>query len=221
MRTNAASWALVSGLALAGAGLVLPASAADESNPLAAETVATWTGLHAGVGGGAGDAGGFLTGEAGFDFQLGDHAVLGITGDYARGDFDDEGAEFENMWTVAGRSGFLSSPQTLWYGLAGWTYAGNDDLDGIGVGLGVESVLSGALSMKLEYRHTEFDGPDPTVQSVRGVISWRFTTGWPRRGSGLSVRRKTEFRSGCVRVLRAPEQYSGETVELCEIANSL
>jgi outer membrane immunogenic protein len=194
-----------------------------------------------------GDRGGLLTAEVGFDVQLAERFVLGVLGDYTWTNFDsnssavscvsnigedsDEfcagsftGVELDNMWTLAARFGFLSSPQTLWYGLIGWTRAdveartrvligedtdfvdaidfaaGKDKhLDGLTVGAGVESMLTEALSLKLEYRYTDLgsldysgggggSGPgdisgggagidaefDTTVQTIRAVLSWRF-----------------------------------------------
>jgi outer membrane immunogenic protein len=193
-----------------------------------------------------GDRSGLLTVEAGFDWQASDRFVLGILGDFTWTNFDSNSdaascvsnigedgfcvgsftnVDVDNMWTIAGRFGFLSSPSTLWYGLAGWTRvnadartrvligedldfvdaidfsAGKDGhLDGFTVGAGVESMLTEALSLKLEYRFTDlgdfnYDGggggagpgdiggggagidveiDDTTIQTIRAVLSWRF-----------------------------------------------
>ncbi|MGR9046954.1 MAG: outer membrane protein [Gammaproteobacteria bacterium] len=132
-----------------------------------------------------------------------------------------------NSWSVAARAGVLNNTQnTLWYGLLGYTQAKlkgeecynlddwwgrtdtcdgdndgpfvvNKNKGGLTVGAGVESLLTNALSLKLEYRYTKLgsfnaerlgnvgyydDGSDdyegfsfdPVDHSVRGVLSWRF-----------------------------------------------
>jgi outer membrane immunogenic protein len=132
-----------------------------------------------------------------------------------------------DSWAVGGRFGFLSSESTLWYGLAGYTQAritgeaGHDFAgfflpqseygggyqyrwsgwrDGVVLGAGVETLLTDAISLKMEYRYTNYksfrgyggsdlpiiiiDPPfgeveqrarfDPEVHSIRGVVSWRF-----------------------------------------------
>lgn len=91
--------------------------------------------------------------------------------------------ERENMWTVGGRFGFLATPRILVYGLAGFSrmsldgdvtayikdplHKGNhtnlglsvdEDVDGWTVGGGVEAKLEKRLSLKLEYRYSQFDG---------------------------------------------------------------
>lgn len=137
--------------------------------------------------------------EAGFDWQASNSFVLGIFGDFTFTDFDakagdlfgcedDEfpddcigkkiNVETENVWTIGGRIGFLSSQSTLWYGLAGYSngklnvkadvLAGEEDIleefnflddddrvGGFTVGAGVESMLTDHFSVKLEYRYTD------------------------------------------------------------------
>jgi outer membrane immunogenic protein len=230
-------FAAISGLAMASAGFVSMAGAAD-LEPIVEDT---WTGFHIGIGGGygavlhdgssevdgglgfsggggagffvvddfddLGDRGGLLTAELGFDVQLNERFVLGILGDYTWTNFESNSditsctfseddfcvasltkIELDNMWTIAGRFGFLSSPSTLWYGLVGWSSASvdartrvlisedddfidpidfsagdHDRVNGFTVGAGVESMLTDNLSLKLEYRFTDlvdfdFDG---------------------------------------------------------------
>ena len=147
-----------------------------------------------------GDEAALGTVEAGFDWQAGDNFVLGIFGDFTFTDFDARGGDFlcpegddddcigkkigvetDNMWTIGGRIGWLSSESTLWYGLAGYTNARvnvsgdvvaneedilykfgfldeKDHVDGFTVGAGVESMLTDNVSLKLEYRYTSLDG---------------------------------------------------------------
>jgi opacity protein-like surface antigen len=75
-------------------------------------------------------------------------------------------------WTVSvlGRAGWLATPSTLVYGLAGWTYGhfeegnllfGNGRIDdfgshGLTVGGGIEKKLSPKWSLRAEYRYTNF-----------------------------------------------------------------
>jgi outer membrane immunogenic protein len=125
-----------------------------------------------------------------------------------------------DSWAIGGRFGFLSSESTLWYGLAGYTQAritgeaGHDFSgfigvasehdshyqyrwsgwrDGVVLGAGVETLLTDAISLKMEYRYANYDSFrgyggdgdhyygveqvakfDPEVHSIRGVVSWRF-----------------------------------------------
>jgi len=72
------------------------------------------------------------------------------------------------------------------YSWGGWR-------DGVVVGAGVETLLTDAISLKMEYRYTNYDSFggsdgirdgyygveqvakfDPEVHSIRGVVSWRF-----------------------------------------------
>jgi len=227
-------FAAISGLAMASAGFVPLASAAD-LEPVVEEPVQTWTGFHIGIGGGygavlhdgssevdgglgfiggggagffvlddfddLGDRGGLLTAELGLDVQINDRFVLGILGDYTWTNFESNSditsctfseddfcvasltkIELDNMWTIAGRFGILSSPSTLWYGLVGWSSASidartrvlisedddfidpidfsagdHDRVNGFTVGAGVESMLTDNLSLKLEYRFTDLE----------------------------------------------------------------
>jgi outer membrane immunogenic protein len=125
-----------------------------------------------------------------------------------------------DSWAIGGRFGFLSSESTLWYGLVGYTQAritgqaGHDFSgflrvsseyggdyqyrwsgwrDGVVLGAGVETLLTDAISLKMEYRYTNYKSFrgyggnnfiedfveqrarfDPEVHSIRGVVSWRF-----------------------------------------------
>lgn len=194
-----------------------------------------------------GDEAGLGTIEAGFDWQANENFVLGIFGDFTLADFkakagdelcEDDGSDLEcfgkrihvktdDIWTIGGRIGWLSSEQTLWYVLGGYSNAkldvsgdvgavddedfssykflsDNDHVDGFTVGAGVESMLTDNVSLKLEYRYSDFGSfkksgvceadecetaedvePeievdsfnakfDTTMQSIRAVLSWRF-----------------------------------------------
>lgn len=150
-----------------------------------------------------GDLSGFGTVQLGFDRQSGNW-VFGLFADYdwMNMDTDIEGntidlsvggvpgvglldaslsTEIDNMWSVGGRIGFLTSPSTLLYGLFAYTQAdvtaiGNLtlfdgagatvasltneadlDADGFTVGAGIETKLAEQVSLKFEYRYTELD----------------------------------------------------------------
>jgi opacity protein-like surface antigen len=104
--------------------------------------------------------------------------------------------EIDNMWSIGGRIGFLSSPDTLLYGLLAYSQAdvsaiGNFtvtngagatvasltneadlDADGITVGAGMETKLAEQMSLKFEYRYTDLDSGNLTGSGlvVPGVL---------------------------------------------------
>jgi len=121
----------------------------------------------------------------GYDRQIGDRFVVGVFADYTFGDFDnDHNVDNEyhdvgffgvdNVWAVGGRVGITSSCCSLWYVTGGYTQADVDfrseyarvspDLDGWFVGGGVEHQIHNGLSLKLEYRYSDFD--DALVHNV-------------------------------------------------------
>jgi opacity protein-like surface antigen len=94
--------------------------------------------------------------------------------------------EIDNVWTVGGRIGYLVHPQFLLYGLAGYSQlemdgnlgvvinepgraphalalAVDDHLDGYTLGAGGELGLHRNLSLKVEYRFSQFDGSNVGV----------------------------------------------------------
>lgn len=115
-----------------------------------------------------------------------------------------------SMYTIAGRVGYLTSPQTMFFGLLGFTRgnfsgdyaatfngapvgAGGYDfsLNGVAVGIGMETMLNDHLSLGLEYRYnameryTFYNGPvaggdnldvgfDTAVHTVRAMLNYRF-----------------------------------------------
>jgi outer membrane immunogenic protein len=176
----------------------------DEPAPSASAT--PWTGVYLGLGFGGGAAnvqeadktngvtngstdlgamGVFGTVQAGADYRFsGTRFVVGAFGDYDFGDVSgkDEGVGWsrewmvQDQWTIGGRLGALATPDTLLYGLVGYTSATQKvDLEGIGntfwdgttsksvttggftVGAGVETRLMGNWFLKGEYRYTAFD----------------------------------------------------------------
>jgi len=131
--------------------------------------------------------------QAGFDWEIVPGFLIGAQGDYNFGQhlgfneresfvfedatfYDQASYKVEDMWTIAGRLGWATE-QTLFYGLAGWTWANtniglkstcwdsgclanfkNDDtVDGWTLGTGVEFRdwwLDGVYT-RIEYRYTD------------------------------------------------------------------
>ena len=87
---------------------------------------------------GIGGEGGLFTAEGGYDYQFSGDFVAGIMGDYTYSgigtelDVDAFGANFtldaSHSFSVLGRLGWLANPDTLIYGLVGWTWT---EFDGI------------------------------------------------------------------------------------------
>ena len=80
--------------------------------------------------------------QAGFDWEIVPGFLIGAQGDYNFGQelgfrerdnylegdvalYDQASYKIEDMWTIAGRLGWATE-QTLFYGLAGWTWANTD-----------------------------------------------------------------------------------------------
>lgn len=109
-------------------------------------------------------------------------------------------AEFgiEDQWFIGGRFGYLASPGTLLFVSAGYTevsvsdmtfnvsatglgsingvLASVDDLSGYFIGGGAEIRLTGALTVKGEYRYTNLDAEDVTLlptlaPAINGLVS--------------------------------------------------
>jgi outer membrane immunogenic protein len=142
---------------------------------------------------GIGGQGVFGTVQVGYDLQIASRWVLGAFFDY---DFTDAGTELnissgpgrikvtldqDYMWTAGGRLGFLIHPETMIYGLAGYSetefkgprltvgYGNNEasgDLahlptfGGLTLGGGFETQLHSNWFLKGEYRFTQFDKED-------------------------------------------------------------
>jgi outer membrane immunogenic protein len=137
---------------------------------------------------GIGGEGVFGTVGVGYDLQFAPRAVFGVFGDFDWSgigtdlDFSySDGYEtvsgeteldMEWMWTIGARLGFLPTPDTLVYGLAGYSQVSFDDADvaldgfdpfttsldtfkGWTVGAGMETRLNHNWGLKLEYRFTQ------------------------------------------------------------------
>jgi len=134
----------------------------------------------------------FGTVTIGYDHLLRSHWVAGIFVDYDFGNGKDDARilavgplsninvsnDFRHAWSIGGRLGFLSSPNTLLYLSTGWTQVSIDrdvsfwldgtlhrhsfdkDRDGWFIGAGIETQLAWlhpGLSLRGEYRFTRLD----------------------------------------------------------------
>jgi outer membrane immunogenic protein len=107
--------------------------------------------------------------------------------------------DHSHSWSIGARLGMLTSPWTLWYALAGYTQAEFDfsssegsyglrspTFDGYFVGGGVESILRGNWSLRLEYRFTQFHSEtvfdydytridlEPSMHTARLLLTYKF-----------------------------------------------
>lgn len=104
----------------------------------------------------------------------------------------------DHAFSILGRAGYLTGPDTLVYGLAGYTrqyYSGGLFVSGLGstsyefdtggltVGAGIENRIGNNMSVKLEYRYTDFDdvdiiptflGTDTVSHTVRLGLNYKF-----------------------------------------------
>lgn len=141
----------------------------------------------------------------GCDYKV-ERAVIGIFGRYdinnAKTELNLLGStlemKYDPSWSAGVRLGFDLNGATIIYGLVGysWTKAKveglgislSSDLKGWMIGGGIESVISGPWSAKLEYNFIRYDstslfasGPfdlrtEPDVHVIRGNIVYRFGT---------------------------------------------
>ena len=237
----------VSLAALASAGVISAAPAADLSEPelviaLAVESAQDdWNGFYAGFGisGAYGvdslslvDAKGNVSKdldnedfslssidgfvEGGYDFQTG-NLVFGVNGNYDF-NFSSDTSEFQKSansvyteqlgsgWGLGVRAGILANDSTLVFGSVGFASrdvelgyekSGKDPVSfnetvsaaGYYVGAGMETLISDNLSLKAEYRYSQFDGYETgaigksgkvlssdgfDLHQVRASLNWRF-----------------------------------------------
>jgi outer membrane immunogenic protein len=137
--------------------------------------------------------------SAGYDVQLGQSVVVGVLTDFAFGKVDgdmfasNEHISIDRQFAIGARLGYIVSPKSLWFATAGWTRAKFEDADfpqinssvhGFFIGGGVEQALTSNLSLKLEYRFSDykaFSDPvavdekyDNDVHSVRLGVNYKF-----------------------------------------------
>jgi outer membrane immunogenic protein len=174
-------------------------------------TTATFAGANGAIDGGGQNLLGSVYG--GFDYQFADRAVVGVMGDASWSNpqstmtLSGGGATTaltvspSMSWSVLGRVGLLPVPSTLVYAAAGYTaetvgttavasggggtalFQSNDTLSGWTVGPGVEMVISGGWSTKLEYRYSQYEtrsmlgggaSIQPSTQTVRAGLAYKF-----------------------------------------------
>jgi outer membrane immunogenic protein len=110
----------------------------------------------------------------GYDWRLYNNFVAGIFSDYTFGDTKDSysvfgvpiTANYDNIWAVGGRLGYLVLPNTLLFATGGYTNAdlrlSNEggslkyNLDGYFVGGGLEQKLADHVFFKVEYRFSGY-----------------------------------------------------------------
>ncbi len=158
---------------------------------------------------GIGGEGAFGTLVAGYDHQMSSHFVVGIFGEYSFSDISTDlnitglgsiSLKQDSTWSIGGRAGFLTNPGTLVYGTVGYSHTEFDDLSftGLGslsipsfsgwfVGGGIETKLTSNLSLRAEYRFTQYDSEsvfsipglidvslEPSVHTGQVVLSYKF-----------------------------------------------
>ena len=114
----------------------------------------------------------------------------------------------DRLWSVMGRLGYLPVPSTLIYAAAGYTgenvnatinafvggasgYASQDaTLNGWTVGPGIETVVTGNWTTRLEYRYSQYEQKQivsgitvqPASHTIRAGLSYKFGVGVPAPG---------------------------------------
>ena len=159
--------------------------------------------------------------DIGVDYQISNNVVVGIGADFTLGgsadaDFNEDSNSYSveagNTWSLYSRLGYALNDRVLGYALAGWTNVdfeqtlstGDSEsqsdskwLSGLTLGGGLETAITGNVTLKLEYRYNELDGSsaelsrtaemntfpysegvsassDISMQSFRAVIGYRF-----------------------------------------------
>jgi outer membrane immunogenic protein len=174
-------------------------------------TTATFGSANATIDGGGQNLLGSVYG--GYDYQFANQAVIGVMGDATWSNpqstmtLSGGGATAavtvspSMSWSVLGRVGLLPAPSTLIYAAAGYTgetvgttaiasggggtalFQSNDTLSGWTVGPGIETVIYGGWSTKIEYRYSQYEtravlGGGTTIQpsahTVRAGLAYKF-----------------------------------------------
>lgn len=147
-------------------------------------------------------------GTLGFDYQMG-RFVVGALGDVDWNNTESTAsvlgianARLQEQWgaDVLGRVGFLANDRSLIYALGGWSWekyegslsipllgvslSDDETTNGFTVGAGLEVMVTNNLSVKGEYRYTDFDSIDfgtggvidiePERQSARVGVNYKF-----------------------------------------------
>ena len=184
-------------LAAMGITMLAPAYAADKGGPKIANifddapvgpSKYNWTGCYAGggiqkmsastdIGFGADGYGMGLLG--GCDVQLG-VLVLGAFGDYDWKHVTQFGGVNLREWSFGGRAGVTLSNATLIYALVSRPTLNvntfNVSTTGIGVGGGIETMITPHIAIGLEYRHNDWSNLAPAPVNAReDVVGVRLT----------------------------------------------
>jgi len=155
-----------------------------------------------------GGEGFFGTLQVGYDYQIAPRWVVGAFADFDWVDMDarvisvglagfpllNASIETDSMWTVGGRVGYLITPETMVYGLLGYTSLEFDglngsllggaipfnialsDADAVTVGAGMETQLGSNFALKLEYRYSDFDSENIAALTIPPLINTQLDT---------------------------------------------
>lgn len=128
----------------------------------------------------------------GYDWTFGRGLVFGVFTDYTFGNLDDTAGfaifdpveneivtlpgkvEYDNMWAIGARAGYVIHNDLLLYGTVGYTSADfefeglKEDLDGYFVGVGLERRLHSNWYLKGEYRFSDFDDTSSSASGTSG-----------------------------------------------------
>jgi outer membrane immunogenic protein len=154
---------------------------------------------------------------AGADYQFAPQGLVGILGDFtwaglqstaslsAGGGSATIASNPNRAWSVMGRVGYLPTPSTLLYAAGGYAgqnvtstatasvgganaFASQDNMfHGWTVGPGVETVVTGGWTTRLEYRYSQFQqqqvvsgvGLQPSTHTIRAGLAYKFGIGAP------------------------------------------
>lgn len=154
---------------------------------------------------------------AGADYQFAPQGLVGLMGDFtwaglqstaslsAGGGNATIAAQANRAWSVMARVGYLPTPSTLLYAAGGYAgqnitstatafaggasaFASQDNtFHGWTVGPGVETVVTGGWTTRLEYRYSQFQqqqilsgvGIQPETHTVRAGLAYKFGVGAP------------------------------------------
>lgn len=138
-------------------------AAATVASPALAQDAATGEGrveLRGGIAWAEGAEEAFAGVAAGYDFDLGDKAFIGIEG--AADKVLADGAEV--LWSIGGRVGVKAGDAGRAYVLGGYGFV--DGSDGPFAGAGYQHNLGSKVFAKIEYRRTLVEGPDVNFAGV-------------------------------------------------------
>lgn len=166
--------------ALAGNIAPAPVEAAPAPVFVAPAPIYSWSGAYIGAQASYADAetddgvltddgdGGLYGLRAGYDYDFGSFVLGGLVSyDYGSVEFDNSGAELENLLRVGARAG-LNLGRSLAYASAGYAQAETDvlgDADGYFVGLGYERFLTEKVTFGGEVIYHDFDDLDGAVST--------------------------------------------------------